>query len=146
MELLRHSHVPIASARAVVIGRSEIVGKPRAVFEKIKSLASRLRQPVIACLGLSYKADIDDMRESPALDVVEMLARDNVGELLVVEPNVDRLPKGLSDFTCVRHCELQPALKSADIIVLLVDHRQFKRVDRELLNLKIVVDTRGLWR
>ena len=120
--------------------------KPRAVVEKIKSLASRLRQPVIACLGLSYKADIDDMRESPALDVVEMLARDNIGELLVVEPNIGHLPQALGDFACVQQCDLQSALKAADIIVLLVDHRQFKRVDRELLNLKIVVDTRGLWR
>jgi UDP-N-acetyl-D-mannosaminuronic acid dehydrogenase len=77
---------------------------------------------------------------------VEQLARDNAGELLVVEPNIGRLPKSLSEHSCVRLSDLQGALKAADIIVLLVDHRQFKRVDRELLNLKIVVDTRGMWR
>jgi UDP-N-acetyl-D-mannosaminuronic acid dehydrogenase len=120
--------------------------KPFAVIEKIKAAAARLRQPVIACLGLSYKSDIDDMRESPALHIVEHLAREKVGELLVVEPNIGRLPKSLADFPVVRLCDLQSALKDADIIVLLVDHRQFKRVDRELLNLKIVVDTRGMWR
>jgi UDP-N-acetyl-D-mannosaminuronic acid dehydrogenase len=121
-------------------------GKPFAVVEKIKASAARLRQPVIACLGLSYKSDIDDLRESPALHIVEQLARDKAGELLVVEPNINRLPKSLADFPAVQLSDLQSALKNADIIVLLVDHRQFKRVDRELLNLKIVVDTRGIWR
>jgi UDP-N-acetyl-D-mannosaminuronic acid dehydrogenase len=86
------------------------------------------------------------MRESPALHIVERLAREKIGEILVVEPNIRRLPPSLVDFSHVRRSELQPALNSADIIVLLVDHRQFKRVDRELLNLRIVVDTRGLWR
>jgi UDP-N-acetyl-D-mannosaminuronic acid dehydrogenase len=120
--------------------------KPRAVLEKIKLAASRLRQPVIACLGLSYKADIDDLRESPALDIVEQLAHENVGRLLIVEPNIRNLPERLLGFANLRSAELQDALRAADIIVLLVDHRQFKRVDRELLNLKIVIDTRGLWR
>jgi UDP-N-acetyl-D-mannosaminuronic acid dehydrogenase len=121
-------------------------GKPFAIISKIKSAATRLRQPVVACLGLSYKADIDDLRESPALHIVEHLAQENIGELLIVEPNIGRLPQSLSGFSNIRLTDLQSALKGADIIVLLVDHRQFKRVDRELLNLKIVIDTRGIWR
>ena len=120
--------------------------KPGAVVDKIKAAAARLRQPIIACLGLSYKADIDDLRESPALHIVEMLARDQVGDLLIVEPNIRDLPANLSSFLNVQHAELHAALRKADIIVLLVDHRQFKRVDRELLKLKIVIDTRGMWR
>jgi UDP-N-acetyl-D-mannosaminuronic acid dehydrogenase len=120
--------------------------KPHTVVEKVKAAATRLRQPVIACLGLSYKADIDDLRESPAFDIVMDLARANVGELLVVEPNISALPKSLSAYPSVKSAELQPALEAADIVLLLVDHRQFKHVDRELLNLKIVIDTRGLWR
>ncbi|HEV2548878.1 MAG TPA: UDP binding domain-containing protein, partial [Stellaceae bacterium] len=94
----------------------------------------------------SYKADIDDLRESPALHIVEMLARDNAGELLIVEPNIRRLPESLTQYPCLRATDLQTAVLNADIIVLLVDHRQFKRVDRELLNIKIVIDTRGIWR
>ena len=121
-------------------------GKPRRVFDKVVAAAKKLRSPVIACLGLSYKSDIDDLRESPALHIVEMLARENVGELLVVEPNVPALPKALEGLTCVKRAELSEALDKADIILLLVDHRQFRRVDRELLNVKIVIDTRGLWR
>jgi UDP-N-acetyl-D-mannosaminuronic acid dehydrogenase len=120
--------------------------KPDLVFEKIKAAAARLRGPVIACLGLSYKADIDDLRESPALHIVEKLARDNVGELLVVEPNVKQLPPSLAGITNGRLTELRDALAAADIVALLVDHRQFKRIDRELLKVKITIDTRGVWR
>ncbi len=133
-------------AKVIRAARDVNESKPHAVFKKIKSAASRLRQPIIACLGLSYKADIDDMRESPALHIVEHLARENLGELLIVEPNIRNLPESLSGFSQVRSVELHDAMQAADIIVLLVDHRQFKRVDRELLNLKIVIDTRGIWR
>ena len=120
--------------------------KPVAVIEKIKSAAARLRHPVIACLGLTYKANIDDIRESPALHIVEALAREQVGELLVTEPNLARLPESLSGYPHLRAADLETSVRTADIIVLLVDHRQFKRVDRELLNIKIVIDTCGLWR
>ena len=64
--------------------------KPNVVLTKVKTAAKRLREPVIACLGLSYKPDIDDLRESPALHIVEHLAREKGGKLLVVEPNVRR--------------------------------------------------------
>jgi UDP-N-acetyl-D-mannosaminuronic acid dehydrogenase len=120
--------------------------KPEIVFGKVKAAADRLRSPVIACLGLSYKADIDDLRESPALHIVERLAREKVGELLVVEPNVRQLPPSLRERKGLRLAELREAISLADIVVLLVDHRQFKRVDREILKPKITIDTRGIWR
>ena len=120
--------------------------KPDIVFNKVKKAAERLRKPVIACLGLSYKADIDDLRESPALHIVEKLAREKIGELLVVEPNVKQLPASLATAPNLRLVELREALAKSDIVVLLVDHRQFKRVDRELLKPKITIDTRGIWR
>jgi len=112
----------------------------------VKTAAARLRSPIIACLGLSYKADIDDLRESPALHIVERLAREKVGELLVVEPNVKQLPATLAKAKDVKLVELREALSTADIVLLLVDHRQFRRVDRDLLKPKITIDTRGVWR
>jgi UDP-N-acetyl-D-mannosaminuronic acid dehydrogenase len=121
-------------------------GKPELVFEKVKAAAARLRSPIVACLGLSYKADIDDLRESPALHIVERLAHENIGELLVVEPNVKQLPASLARASGVNLVELREALSAADIVLLLVDHRQFKRVDRDLLKPKITIDTRGVWR
>ncbi len=121
-------------------------GKPELVFAKVKAAAERLRSPVIACLGLSYKADIDDLRESPALHIVERLAQEQVGELLIVEPNVKKLPASLSQASNIKLVELREALAAADIVLLLVDHRQFKRIDRDLLKPKITIDTRGIWR
>jgi UDP-N-acetyl-D-mannosaminuronic acid dehydrogenase len=120
--------------------------KPDLVFEKVKAVAARLRSPIVACLGLSYKADIDDLRESPALHIVERLAREKVGELLVVEPNVKHLPASLAQTAGVQLVELREALSAADIVLLLVDHRQFRRVDRDLLKPKMTIDTRGVWR
>ena len=84
--------------------------------------------------------------KAPALHIVETLARAKIGELLVVEPNIRELPATLISFKCLRRANLREALTAADVIVLLVDHRQFKRIDRELLNLKIIIDTRGIWR
>jgi UDP-N-acetyl-D-mannosaminuronic acid dehydrogenase len=134
------------TAKVMRAARDVNDNKPHAVVEKVKSAAKRLRQPVIACLGLSYKANIDDLRESPSLHIVEMLAREDIGDLLVVEPNIGRLPKNLAQFPRLRTADLQSAIQAADIVVLLVDHRQFKRFDRELLKIKIVIDTCGMWR
>ncbi|HVT23737.1 MAG TPA: UDP-N-acetyl-D-mannosamine dehydrogenase [Rhizomicrobium sp.] len=133
-------------ARVMRAARDINDSMPGRVVAKVKSAANRFRQPKVACLGLAYKPNIDDLRESPAVHVVEMLAKADVGELLVVEPNVKELPASLRDLPGLRKVELREALSEADIVVLLVDHRQFLRVDRELLDLKIVIDTRGAWR
>jgi UDP-N-acetyl-D-mannosaminuronic acid dehydrogenase len=119
--------------------------RPHHVVERVLKHAARLHDPVIACLGLSYKADIDDLRESPALEVVDRLAS-GPGQLLVVEPHIKELPPRLAAKASVRLATLKEAVSEADIVVLLVNHRAFKLVDRQALMEKIVVDTRGLWR
>jgi UDP-N-acetyl-D-mannosaminuronic acid dehydrogenase len=134
------------SARIMRAGRDTNDSMPHRVVRKVKAAADRFRAPKIACFGLSYKANIDDMRESPALHIVEMLAQDKVGELLVVEPHVKELPRSLREFSNVRKVDLADALNDADVIVLLVDHRQFLRIDRQILDLKVVIDTQGAWR
>ena len=121
-------------------------GKPESVIAKVKAAARKLRTPVVACFGLSYKRDIDDLRESPAMHIVEQLAREAVGQLLIVEPNLKSLPESLARSDRARLVDIKEAMAEADVILLLVDHRQFKRIDRELLKPKIVIDTRGIWR
>jgi UDP-N-acetyl-D-mannosaminuronic acid dehydrogenase len=133
-------------ARVMRAARDINDSMPERVLAKVKAAANRFRQPKIACLGLSYKPNIDDLRESPALHIVEMLAKADVGELLVVEPNVKELPPSLKGSSRLRKVDLRQALEESDVVVLLVDHRQFLRIDRELLDLKIVIDTRGAWR
>jgi len=118
--------------------------KPLFVCEKVRERAAALKQPVIACLGLSYKRDVDDLRESPAVEIVSRLAEMNLGELLVVEPHVSALPKQLSDLG-LGLTDFDEAMGRANLVLLLVDHQVFLQVDRDLLKDKFVIDTRGVW-
>jgi UDP-N-acetyl-D-mannosaminuronic acid dehydrogenase len=116
--------------------------KPRYVIDRVERAAKRFREPVIACLGLAFKANIDDLRESPALEIARALAERFAGQVVAVEPNIRKLPESLEG--TVRLCELNEALAEADVVVILVDHAQFKRVDPVRLQAKVVIDTRGL--
>lgn len=101
----------------------------------------------IACLGLAFKANIDDLRESPAVEVVRLLATmDSSRRILAVEPHVTELPPRLADFPNVELAESGDAIRDSESVVLLVDHQVFKDLDVELLRGKKVIDTRGIWR
>ena len=83
--------------------------------------------------------------ESPAIAVIERLQETCPGRLLVVEPHVDDLPPGLAAGGRTELVSLDQAL-AADVILLLTDHEEFRRVDRTCLAGKRVIDTRGIWR
>jgi UDP-N-acetyl-D-mannosaminuronic acid dehydrogenase len=119
---------------------------PLAVVSRIKRKAACFKDPVIACLGLSFKANIDDLRESPAVDIVKMLVEDQVGKILIVEPHIDTIPRELACSKNLIKVELDEALMTSDVVVLLVNHRGFIDIDRESLKGKVVIDTRGVWR
>ena len=119
--------------------------KPAVVMGKVYEAAKRVEKPVIACMGISFKPDIDDLRESPSLKIVEELAQRGVGDLLVVEPNITALPKSLAAHPHVILCGAEDALARANIVLLLVDHTPFKHIDRALLADKILIDTRGVF-
>jgi UDP-N-acetyl-D-mannosaminuronic acid dehydrogenase len=113
--------------------------KPAWVVERVQRRAERLKRARIACLGLAYKPDIDDLRESPALDVVRRLTALGEYDLRVVEPHLER------------HAELtlwalEKALEGADIVLFLVAHRAFKSIPKSLLAEKIIIDTCGALR
>jgi UDP-N-acetyl-D-mannosaminuronic acid dehydrogenase len=113
--------------------------KPHWVVERVVKRAKRINNPKIACLGLAYKPDIDDLRESPAVDVAKALLAANVGEVRVVEPNIKSHP----DF---KLCTAEEALRDADIVVFLVAHQSFKRIPANLLADRIIIDTCGATR
>lgn len=114
-------------------------GRPGRVVARVAELAERFKRPRIACLGLTYKPDIDDVRESPALGVVQRIHAELDAEVLVVEPHLRACPiEGLA-----LH-EAEAALRQADIVVILVAHRQFQRLPRELFLRPSVIDTVGL--
>ncbi|MDF2177318.1 UDP-N-acetyl-D-mannosamine dehydrogenase [Aliiglaciecola sp. CAU 1673] len=118
--------------------------KPHYVVEKVKAAADQFKRPIIACLGLAFKADIDDLRESPAMEITAHLATSNTGEILAVEPNIDTLPEHLQQ-AGIELVSLQSALEKANVLVVLVDHKPFKALTSNDINTKVVVDTRGLF-
>lgn len=128
----------MSAARAINSAR------PRSVVEKIKAALNGERNATIACLGLAFKPNVDDLRESPAVEVVKLLAEDGAGQILVSEPHIRALPNTLSGLG-VKFCDALTAIDKADVVVLLVDHRQFGMIDPNALRGKKLVDTRGLW-
>jgi len=115
--------------------------KPHHVVDHVLDLARQFASPKIGCLGLTYKADVDDLRESPSLEIAQALRAAGVGQVLACDPHVreDRVP----DLTLT---SLSDVLAQCQILVLLTDHRIFRDVPAKVLREKVVVDTRGLWR
>lgn len=118
--------------------------KPHHIVNKIIQTASRIKNPIIQCLGLTYKADVDDVRESPSIEIVEHLIHKKCGDLLISDPLLHELPENLKADN-VTFVDFEAGIKKADIIVLLTDHSVFKNIDRMQIMQKIVIDTRGLW-
>jgi UDP-N-acetyl-D-mannosaminuronic acid dehydrogenase len=118
--------------------------KPLEVLGQIRRQLDRFKKPVIACLGLAYKPDVDDLRESPALRIASTLA-DEGFDLMVVEPHIDALPKPLAERRNVVKSDLDEAIRQADVVVALVGHTAFRNAPRNVLLNRVVIDTVGLW-
>jgi UDP-N-acetyl-D-mannosaminuronic acid dehydrogenase len=132
------------TARLIRTAREVNDSKPEWVIQEVRTQANRFKKPRVACLGLAFKADIDDLRESPALYIVEQLAQSEGMELFVVEPYIKELPASLALFSSVQLMGLKNALLNSDIVLILVEHRQFKDIDSSSLMAKFVIDTKGL--
>ncbi len=115
--------------------------KPQHVVEQVARLVKPLKDPIIGCLGLTYKADVDDLRESPSLQITEALQARNLGEVLACDPWVDE--RTFDKFPLVT---LETILERCQVLVLLTDHSQFRQVPPKVLQERMVVDTRGFWR
>ena len=134
-------------ARLIRTAREINDSKPDYVIDKIARLAARIKDPVVTCLGLSFKPDVDDLRESPAMEIVERLAEKNIGKLIIVDPFQNSLPSIIEKLpNTVFYEDIDSAVHDADIVVMLVNHRQFSSIDPCLLQEKVLVDTRGVWR
>ena len=123
--------------------------KPNFVLNKIEeavNLIGKKKSEInIACFGLSFKPNIDDLRESPALKIAKKVSKMGFFRCYLVEPHINELNKYLTELSDYKLVDYQYAFHEAEILVLLVDHDIFKIIDKAFLVNKQIVDTRGIW-
>ncbi|KQN65996.1 UDP-N-acetyl-D-mannosamine dehydrogenase [Serratia sp. Leaf51] len=139
-------------ARIIRTAREVNDSKPHWVVDRVKAALAdcltatgkRAADVKIACFGLAFKPNIDDLRESPAVEVTHLIADWHAGETWAVEPNVHQLPVSLAEKVTLH--SLEEALESADLLVMLVDHASFKAIPAAQVDQAWIVDTKGVWR
>jgi UDP-N-acetyl-D-mannosaminuronic acid dehydrogenase len=142
--------VSSAPGEAKLINTARTVNdfKPNWVIEKVKIAITDflqsnpqkcVRDVVIACYGLSFKPDIDDLRESPSMSIAQNISEFHKGKVLGVEPNIAELPASIN----IELVSIDAAGAQADIAVLLVDHKEFRASCPP--DTKIILDTKGIW-
>jgi UDP-N-acetyl-D-mannosaminuronic acid dehydrogenase len=139
-------------ARLIRTAREVNDHKPHWVLDQVKATVAdcltttdkRASELKIACFGLAFKPNIDDLRESPAMEITRSVAQWHGGETLVVEPNIHQLPASLTGIS--KLVSMQEALAQADVLIMLVDHKEFKALDGSRIAQRHIVDTKGVWR
>lgn len=136
-------HSAPEQARLIRTAREVNDAKSDYSFQRAADLAAQDDAP-IAVLGLSFKPNIDDLRESPALAIAQRLAERFGSRVRLVEPHIEALPaKFVANGAAL--CDAESALDDAATVILLVDHAVFAAIDPARLTGKRVYDTRGLW-
>ena len=119
-------------------------GKIHHVIAQCEALIAAHPGAKVACLGLAFKANIDDFRESPARLIAVTLARKFGARVKVVEPYAAQLPREFAG-TEAELIDIDSALEETQILIVLVDHDQFKAVPLAERTCHLVYDTRGIW-
>ncbi|WP_165164224.1 UDP-N-acetyl-D-mannosamine dehydrogenase [Corynebacterium qintianiae] len=121
--------------------------KPMAVVKEVLKSCEGIEKPKIEVLGITFKPNVDDVRQSPAVVITRELAqRMPEAEIEVIDPLVHGLPEDLGDVSNIGLVSDIKEAKGADVLVVLVDHDEFHLEDLEELQVGAVVDTRGLFR
>jgi UDP-N-acetyl-D-mannosaminuronic acid dehydrogenase len=130
-------------ARLISTARQVNDSKPGYVLEQVRAAVAGLENPSICCLGLTYKADVDDFRESPALDIALALSERYPGNVRCADPFFGVL-ESVHGISGLVHADAASAIASADVVVVLVGHTSFRRLPKP--QGKKVVDTIGFWK
>lgn len=119
-------------------------GKVDYTVARAEQLIAAMPGAPIACLGLAFKANIDDFRESPALHVAQQLAARHGKRVRIVEPYATKLPAEFAE-TGAQLIDIDTALETCPIMIVLVDHDVFRSVPLAERSDKRVLDSRGIW-
>lgn len=131
-------------ARVMRTSREVNNAKTRSIIERAEALIEDHPYANVACCGLTFKANVDDLRESPAMEIAIHLAKKYGPRINAVEPNLRRLPPALADYQ-IGFLNIDEALRVCEIALLLVDHDEFKMVPLAERRHLDVIDTRGIW-
>ena len=134
-------------AKIIRTAREVNDAKPGVIVQRVLDTAKVIGAKSISILGLAFKADIDDLRESPALAITEAIV-DALPEVKfsLVEPNLKVLPSSLADRPGVVLYRSTSEVLETNLIVLLVDHSQFTSLNEDWFPEACRIDTKGLWR
>jgi UDP-N-acetyl-D-mannosaminuronic acid dehydrogenase len=137
-------HADPANTPLIRTAREVNEAKTDHVIAAASALIERFPGASIACLGLAFKANIDDFRESPAVKVAAALARRFGARVRIVEPYADGLPVPFTG-TGATLIDLDHAIETCPLMIVLVDHDVFRSIPLEERINKHVIDTRGIW-
>jgi UDP-N-acetyl-D-mannosaminuronic acid dehydrogenase len=131
-------------AKVIRTAREVNDAKMHHVLDRASALIEANPHVPVACLGLAFKANIDDFRESPARFVAASLARKFGDRVRIVEPYASELPREF-DGTGATLVDIDTALETCGVLIVLVDHDVFRAVPAEERAHAVVYDTRGIW-
>jgi UDP-N-acetyl-D-mannosaminuronic acid dehydrogenase len=134
------AHGAPGAARLIPAARAVDEAKRHSVLEQASALCAAGER--VICLGLAFKGDVDDLRESPALAIACELARRHPGRVVAVEPHLDTAPAGLE----APLVPLATALEMPGALLVLTDHSVFARLPPSALAGRRIIDTRGIFR
>ncbi|MEC9292401.1 MAG: UDP-N-acetyl-D-mannosamine dehydrogenase [Pseudomonadota bacterium] len=126
------------TAKLTHLARNINDAKPAYVVEQILKGIEQTGTDTVALLGMAYKPDVDDLRESPSVEIAHLLKQKTDAKILIVEPYVD----SMDGFDVV---DTQAALKEAGVVAMLTNHKEFMGITLAELDGKAIVDTRGVW-
>ena len=136
------------SSKLIKSAREVNDNKPTYLVNKIKEHINGLNKKnselTLATFGLSFKADIDDLRESPALEISKKLNLMDFKKHHIVEPNIEHLPEGFNKLN-TQLSDQNLALQEADVMIFLVNHKNFKSIRREQTINKLIFDVAGIF-
>jgi UDP-N-acetyl-D-mannosaminuronic acid dehydrogenase len=139
-------------AKIIKLARDVNEEKPNWIISKVKKSIESFLEKASGCspealtisfFGLTFKANIDDLRESPSLAIAIHIANEVKGSLLIIEPNISDLPKELAGRA--RLVGVEEGLKNSDIVVMLVAHEEFSHISLADIQNKTVIDACGVF-